>query len=118
MNDPPLSDGAGLRARPGNAGLLPEPGGADGFVAAIAGRARSPESWEWMSAAGPVRVFDKFSVETMGSAYLGLFEEIRAGLHPLPRRRGRGRWINPSLFFRREMRPWLAKSLAAREVRN
>ena len=95
---------------PGETGLLPEPGRAEGFVAGVAELARSSETWARMSAAGQARVAEKFSVAAMGASYLGLFEEIRAGRHPLPRRRGRCRWLDLSLFSKREMVPWLSRS--------
>lgn len=90
---------------PGETGLLAEPGRADGFVAAVAGLARSPEQWDRMSRAGQARVAGKFSVDAMGSAYLGLFEAIRAGRLPLPRPRARGPRFDRSLFSRFELMP-------------
>jgi glycosyltransferase involved in cell wall biosynthesis len=91
--------------RHGQSGMLIEPGNGTGFAEAIAWLGTSPDRWRTLSAAGAAEARSRFSVETMGQAYLQLFERAVAGEYPLAKSRRQSPVLCPQLFARRDVFP-------------
>lgn len=73
-------------------GRLVEVGDVDGFAGAIAKLARQPKLWGHMSVCAHNTACTRFSLVSMGEAYLRLVEAGLAGTYPLPLSR---RWQLP-----------------------
>jgi glycosyltransferase involved in cell wall biosynthesis len=98
----------------GETGLLVEPGDIAGFADAVASLADSPERWERMSRACQERARQSFSTEAMGSSYLRLIDDARAGHYPLSRSRRSQLPLDLSLFSWRDSVPGPLRRLARR----
>lgn len=68
----------------GITGILTESGNVEEIVAGILTIYHSPEKWSSMSEKGHFRIKDMFSVESMGDAYLNLFQDALSGNYLLP----------------------------------
>ncbi len=98
----------------GETGLLVETGDVAGFADAVASLAASPERWARMSRACQERARESFSTEAMGSSYLRLIHDARAGHYPLPRSRRYQLPVDLSLFSWRDSVPRPLRRLARR----
>jgi len=98
----------------GQNGMLIEPGNTTAFAEAIALLARNGERWQTLSVACATEARSRFSVETMGQAYLNLFERALAGEYPLAKSRRQSPVLCPQLFARRDVFPHVINCLLER----
>jgi glycosyltransferase involved in cell wall biosynthesis len=98
----------------GETGVLVDVGDTGGFAEAVAALCRDPARWDRMSRAGKARVRDRFSVDTMGKAYLELVTDAVSGRYPLPRPRASRRKIDLSVFSWKDFLPLSVRQLIRR----
>jgi hypothetical protein len=83
---------------------LVTPGDINEFVGAVSTLCREPARWAAMSATAHSTAKRRFSVATMGAAYLELVTDLHRGRYPRPRSR-RFAPVDLSLFSWRECLP-------------
>jgi glycosyltransferase involved in cell wall biosynthesis len=98
----------------GDTGFLVETGNTAGFAEAVRSLASSPEQWARMSRTCQERAAESFSTEAMGSSYLRLIHDARAGHYSLSRSRRYQLPVDLSLFSWRESVPGPLRRLARR----
>ncbi len=91
----------------GSTGYLVDVGDVEGFAEALIRLGRDPSQWARMSAAAHAHVREHLSVDRMVDQYARLIDDALAGRYPLPRSR-RGRLpVDPSLYWRQCVPPWV-----------